>query len=163
MADGTTSRAAYSDCEAYRYCLTRRWGAGGCVNFIMLNPSVADELRNDPTVERCERRARRSGFGAFSVTNLFAWRDTDPRAMRRAEAPIGPDNDSIVLETALQADQVVAAWGVHGAHRGRGGDVEELLRRAGVSLTHLGLTQGGHPRHPLYTPYARSPQVWAKD
>ena len=30
--------------------------------FIMLNPSTADESDNDPTVERCERRARSMGF-----------------------------------------------------------------------------------------------------
>ncbi|WP_443069362.1 DUF1643 domain-containing protein, partial [Sulfitobacter sp. HI0129] len=57
------------------------------VMFVMLNPSKADEIANDPTVERCERRARALGFGAFRVTNIFAWRDTDPRAMRAAAAP----------------------------------------------------------------------------
>ena len=85
------STAIYSDCERYRYSLTRIWNADGKrVMFVMLNPSTATEVQNDPTVERCERRARALGFGALRVTNIFAWRDTDPRKMRAADDPIGP-------------------------------------------------------------------------
>ena len=74
------STAIYSDCRSYRYSLTRVWEAEGRkVNFVMLNPSTATEVQNDPTVERCEQRARALGFGAFCVTNIFAWRDTDPK------------------------------------------------------------------------------------
>lgn len=155
-----SSEAVYSDCNAYRYKLTRRWGAGKLLNFIMLNPSVADELNNDPTVERCERRARQLGFHAFSVTNIFAWRDTDPFAMRRATEPNGPDNDAVLMQSALEADQVIVAWGTHGAHRARGPEVAALLRARGISLFHLGLSKAGHPRHPLYVPYARLPEIW---
>ena len=63
----------------------------------MLNPSTATEVQNDPTVERCERRARALGFGAFRVCNIFAWRDTDPRAMRAAAEPVGPENDAAIV------------------------------------------------------------------
>lgn len=155
-----TSEAIYSECEAYRYKLSRRWGSGGIVNFVMLNPSVANELRNDPTVERCERRARQLGFGAFSVTNIFAWRDTDPFAMRRAAEPVGPKNDTILLTAAQEADQVIAAWGTHGAHRGRGPEVASWFQAHQIPLFHLGLSKERHPRHPLYIPYTRQPEVW---
>jgi hypothetical protein len=85
------SVAVYSDCERYRYSLTRVWDADGSrALFIMLNPSTATEVQNDPTVERCERRARALGFGAFRVLNIFAWRATDPRDMRAAADPVGP-------------------------------------------------------------------------
>lgn len=155
------SEAIYSDCGAYRYSLCRIWQQEGKrVNFVMLNPSKADEIRNDPTVERCEQRARRLGFGSFQVTNIFAWRDTDPQAMRRAKQPIGPENDRVLVEAAKQADQVIAAWGVHGAHLTRGVAVAKLLKGAGCALFHLGLSKAGHPRHPLYLPYARQPERW---
>ena len=110
ITDLTASHAVYSDCEAYRYALTRAWDANGPrLTFVMLNPSKATELHNDPTVERCERRARALGFGAFRVTNIFAWRDTDPQAMRRAADPIGPANDNSLLAAADWADQIIAA------------------------------------------------------
>lgn len=155
------STAVYSDCERYRYSLTRVWQPEGRrVLFVMLNPSTATEVQNDPTVERCERRARALGFGAFRVTNIFAWRDTDPRKMRAAADPVGPGNDAAIRAAIAWADQVIAAWGAHGAHLDRGGTVEALLRNAGSGAHHLGLTKQGHPKHPLYIAYARQPEPW---
>lgn len=155
------STAVYSPCEKYRYSLTRTWDdAAGKVAFVMLNPSTATEVQNDPTVERCERRARTLGFGAFRVTNIFAWRDTDPRKMRAAVDPIGPSNDDAIADACAWADQVIAAWGTHGEHLGRGASVEQILRRANTPIYHLGLSKAGHPKHPLYIAYAQTPQVW---
>lgn len=155
------SVATYSPCERYRYDLTRVWDAGGTrAHFIMLNPSTATEVQNDPTVERCERRARALGHGAFRVTNIFAWRDTDPRAMRRADDPIGPGNDAAILSACDWGDVVICAWGTHGNHLGRGPRVEAMLRERNVPLNHLGLTKDGHPKHPLYIGYSVQPTPW---
>ena len=155
------STAVYSACEQYRYSLTRVWDdSAPRVMFVMLNPSTATEVQNDPTVERCERRARVLGFGGFRVTNIFAFRATDPRDMRAALDPVGPDNDPCLTEGAAWADQIIAAWGVHGAHRGRGAEVAEALARTGRPLFHLGLSKAGHPKHPLYLPYRQQPVAW---
>ena len=126
----------------------------------MLNPSTATEVQNDPTVERCERRARALGFGSFRVTNIFAWRDTDPKRMRAADDPVGPGNDRAIRDGAVWADHVICAWGTHGAHLGRGPRTESLMRATGRTLYHLGLTRDGHPRHPLYLSYATEPVLW---
>ncbi|WP_372602865.1 DUF1643 domain-containing protein [Actibacterium sp.] len=159
--DDAASTAVYSDCEAYRYTLTRIWDPKGKrALFIMLNPSTATEVQNDPTVERCERRARALGFGGFRVTNIFAWRDTDPKKMRAAADPVGPANDAAIVESCPWADQIICAWGTHGAHLNRGPHVEALLRNTGLPLFHLGLTQAGHPKHPLYISYSQQPQEW---
>lgn len=156
------STAIYSDCESYRYSLERVWDRGGRkVAFVMLNPSTATEVQNDPTVERCERRARALGFGAFSVTNIFAFRATDPKVMRAQVDPVGPENDAAIAQAADWADQVIAAWGTHGAHMGRGAVVETLLRATGKPVFHLGLSKAGHPKHPLYIAYTQQPQLWS--
>ena len=155
------SVAAYSPCECYRYTLTRVWDpAGKRALFVMLNPSTATEVQNDPTVERCERRARALGFGGFRVCNIFAWRDTDPKALRRADDPVGPENDAAIREGCAWADTVICAWGTHGALANRGPEVEHLIRTAGASLHHLGLTKDGHPKHPLYIAYTEQPRPW---
>jgi hypothetical protein len=154
------SEAVYSDCEAYRYLLTRTWGKGPKALFVMLNPSTATEVQNDPTVERCERRARTLGYGAFRVTNIFAYRATDPKVMRAVADPVGPDNDAAILESAGWADFVVCAWGNHGLHLGRGDQVADLLRKTGAPLFHLGLTGQGQPKHPLYIGYDQQPCRW---
>ena len=156
-----SSWAVYSDCEKYRYSLTRVWNGGGSrVTFVMLNPSTATEIQNDPTVERCERRARALGYGAFCVTNIFAWRATDPRDMRAAPEPVGSANDAAIVDAADWAGSVVCAWGTHGEHLDRGPTVAEMLRGMGHPLFHLGLTQAGHPKHPLYIGYDVQPVAW---
>lgn len=161
IKDDAASTAVYSDCERYRYTLTREWdGAGRKVAFVMLNPSTATEVQNDPTVERCERRARALGFGAFRVCNIFAWRDTDPFQMKKAAEPIGAANDAAIVEACQWADTVVAAWGTHGAHLQRGPQVETLMRTVGKPLYHLGLSKAGHPKHPLYIAYVKQPELW---
>lgn len=158
------STAVYSDCERYRYSLTRVWDpAGQRVNFVMLNPSKATEVQNDPTIERCERRARALGFGGFCATNIFAWRETEPKKMRAAADPVGPDNDAALLQAADWADQIIAAWGTHGEHRARGPEVEALLRAHGHALHQLGISKAGHPKHPLYIAYAQQPAPWVGD
>ncbi len=155
------SVAEYSPCELYRYTLTRVWAPDGPrAVFVMLNPSTATEFQNDPTVERCERRARALGFGAFRVLNIFAYRATDPREMRRAPDPVGPGNDAAILAALPWADRLICAWGTHGAHLGRGPAVAAMLRAAGGPLYHLGLSRDGHPKHPLYIGYQVQPQLW---
>lgn len=156
------STAVYSDCERYRYLLTRVWDPEGTkALFVMLNPSTATEFQNDPTVERCERRARTLGFGAFRVCNIFAWRDTDPKKMRAAPDPVGnPENDEAIAHSAPWADRIVCAWGAHGAFLDRGRQVEALLRATGLPLHHLGLNRDGQPKHPLYIGYDQQPIFW---
>ena len=155
------SVAVYSPCEAYRYTLTREWQPDGRkALFVMLNPSTATEVQNDPTVERCERRARTLGFGAFRVTNIFAYRATDPKVMRAQADPVGPGNDQAIADGAAWADQIICGWGSHGAHLARGAAVADLLRATRLPLYHLGLTLAGAPKHPLYIGYATQPELW---
>jgi len=160
--DGNTkSVATFSKCLKYRYSLTRMWDetAPRC-SYIMLNPSKADEVKNDPTVERCERRARRLGFGSFRVVNIFAFRATDPADLKRAKRPEGAENLQNILDAARWGDMILAAWGAHGDHRDQGAKCARALLETGKAIHHLGLTKYGHPRHPLYVSYAQEPALW---
>jgi hypothetical protein len=149
----TISRAAFSGCLTYRYTLERGWRDGGLgryLNFLMLNPSTADEIRLDPTVTRCVGYARRWGYDGLVVTNIFALRSTDPRRLREVEDPVGPHNDEHIQRVAKLAALVVCAWGTHGAFLDRGRRVVEMLTASENTLHCLGVTKDGHPRHPLY-------------
>ena len=152
------SGATFSSCAQYRYLLWRTWEPGArTILFLMLNPSTADAVANDPTVERCQRRAIAMGFGRMMVANIFALRSTDPQALYAHPEPIGPENNEAILEAAQQADLVVCAWGTHGAHQARGLAVLRMLRDAGVEITCLGVNKDGSPKHPLYVAYRASP------
>jgi len=158
----TVSTALYSPCGAYRYTLVRTWDrAAPPLAFIMLNPSTATERANDPTIARCEKRAREGGFGGVAIANLFALRATHPAELKRHPGPVGPDNDAALGRICRLAGLVVAGWGVHGAHLGRAERVTADLLRRGVILHALGRTKDGHPRHPLYMPSAAMPEPWS--
>ncbi|MDH4189091.1 MAG: DUF1643 domain-containing protein, partial [Betaproteobacteria bacterium] len=59
------SGASFSACRRWRYLLWRRWDAAGpTANFLMLNPSTADEAVLDPTCTRARVYAERWGYGA---------------------------------------------------------------------------------------------------
>lgn len=155
------NHAHYSACRHYRYDLVRRFAAGaGVANFIMLNPSTATEAFNDPTVARCETRTLAMGFGAMVVTNIFAYRATDPKVMRACPDPVGKENDERILRHARAADLVICAWGGHGAFMNRGAAVKAMLAQRGIRLHALRLTAAGEPSHPLYLPHALTPVVW---
>jgi hypothetical protein len=149
--------AQFSPCRCYRYALWRQWGdSAGEVMFVGLNPSMADETNDDPTIRRCIAFAQVWGYSGLCMTNLFAWRATQPTEMMRAPDPVGPENDTWLLKTASQAAIVIAAWGVHGAFAGRDLVVRQMLSR----LSYLRLTKNGYPEHLLYLPKTLLPVEW---
>ncbi|ADE12189.1 DUF1643 domain-containing protein [Sideroxydans lithotrophicus] len=153
--------AVFSPCKKYRYLLWRDWDVTKLVlTFVMLNPSTADEVTNDPTVEHCQRRAVSGGFGRLQVVNIFALRSTDPQALYSSDDPAGPDNDATILEAVKACGVVICAWGTHGNLNGRGADVLKLLRGAGIQPHYLVLNKDGTPKHPLYVGYDVNPTPW---
>ncbi|MCT4371149.1 DUF1643 domain-containing protein [Yangia mangrovi] len=158
---GLRSRALYSPCGRYRYGLERLWreAPGPLLLWVMLNPARADERRNDPTIERCQRRALAMGFGGMRIANIFAFRAPTPVGLRRAADPVGPENDALLLRWHAEAGMTLAGWGVHGAHWGRGA---EIAARLTGEVHVLGLTRDGHPRHPLYVAYSQKPRLWQR-
>ncbi|MCB5187402.1 DUF1643 domain-containing protein [Methylobacillus caricis] len=162
MITTSNTGATLSPCGLYRYALWRVWdNTKAPMLFIMLNPSTADAFKNDPTVERCERRARFMGFGSLWVVNLFALRSTNPALLYGHSDPIGPDNDSTILDLIKSAGMVVCGWGKHGDLLGRDLAVISLLRSAGVVPYYLGQNRNGSPKHPLYVGYAVAPMEWS--
>ncbi|PSR21471.1 MAG: hypothetical protein C7B45_10605 [Sulfobacillus acidophilus] len=143
------SDACFDKSGRFRYALWRQWDRHlPTINFIMLNPSTADASHDDPTIARCRRYAERWGFGTLLVTNLFAYRATNPRQLYAVRDPVGPDNDQYLLNAVHAAHQCIAAWGIHGQLNNRQEEVLKLL--AAVPLFQLGKTRNGFPRHPLY-------------
>lgn len=152
----TQSTAVFSDCRLYRYTLRRRWSPGVLGGFVMLNPSTADEFKNDPTIRRCMGFAMREGWGGLVILNLFAFRATDPKDMTKAVDPIGPENDRILIAASQEIDgPLVAAWGAHWLAAVRSKAVVAALSRP---LVCLGKTADGSPRHPLYV-HSQAPLI----
>jgi hypothetical protein len=150
----------WSPCKKYRYTLWREWGdPSRYVQFIGLNPSRANEHENDNTLKRCIRFAQDWGFGAMYMTNLFAFVTPYPTEMRRAEDPIGPENDHWLTLLAEHAEMVVACWGCDSSLKKRDAAVLEMIGRFGP-VHCFRRTKGGYPEHPLYMPANTEPIVF---
>lgn len=152
--------AQFSDDRLYRYSLTIRWSDEPLTQFIGLNPSTADEVQDDPTIRRCKAFAKSIGSGGIIMTNLFAWRSTDPAALKTVPNPIGETgtfitvgnvefgnrNDFYLYVSAMMCQVRIACWGVHGTLLYRAIKVKQFM----PELKCLKKTRGGHPSHPLY-------------
>ena len=114
--------------------------------FIGLNPSTADETEDDPTIRRCIRFAKDWGFGGLCMTNLFAFRATDPKVMKVTKLPVGPKNTKFLKDIGKSAGVVVFAWGIHGVYL----DCDVVTAAFMKQGMCLGKTKNGQPRHPLY-------------
>jgi len=154
--------AVFSDCDRYRYRLWRAWDEKRpTLAFCMLNPSTATEIKNDPTIERCMRRAISWGYGRLEIVNIFALRSTDPRALYATADPVGPGNTEALAQVANDCTMLICAWGKHGAHLRVGNTVKVWMQRAyPKKLRVLGINNDGSPRHPLYIGYDVRPERW---
>jgi hypothetical protein len=148
--------ADFSANRIYRYTLTIEWDARKAkVQFIGLNPSTADEFKDDNTVRKCKQFAKNWGYGGMVMTNIFAFRSTDPIPMKKHEKPEGEGelNDTHLKAVAQKCELRVAAWGNHGTHQNRGTKVARDLSEQGYSLKCFRITKAGQPEHPLYMRY----------
>jgi hypothetical protein len=153
MTDLIQSDAKFSDCRRYRYWLIRRWDATKpLIAFIGLNPSTADEVKDDPTMRKIRKFATAWGYGGFLMLNLFAFRSPYPAEMTKARTKgddiIGLHNGVRYMRGYISdfgADTVVAAWGAYKSDRGS--LVSSLL---GMPIECLGKNNDGSPKHPLY-------------
>lgn len=140
----------------FRYSLTRWWkGKGGKIVWVMLNPSTADAVEDDPTIRRVHGFSKAWGFSSFEVVNLFARRTKDPSHLFSLKSDIvGPQNRDYLRAAISNADQVMVAWGAAKDPR-----VEERVEAIKVIVRSspiqsrprcLGLNKDGSPKHPLY-------------
>lgn len=160
MLNFDLNSAIFSEDRIYRYLLLRKISKnGGRVLFVCLNPSTADESKDDPTIRRCIGFARYWGFSGLIVANLFAYRATSPEDLKKALDPVGPKNDDWLRAASSEADLTVVAWGNHGLFKERFVAVLPLLSNPKC----FGVTNLGMPRHPLYisrsNPLVELPEV----
>jgi hypothetical protein len=118
--------------------------------WIMLNPSTADAFVLDPTLTRCYGFSKYWGFTEMIITNIFAFRSTDPKKLSEVFDPVGVSNDRILQAAFRDADAIVLAWGADPMVSRRKALVMEMLKRASCPIYCLGVNKDGSPKHPLY-------------
>jgi len=124
--------------------------------FCMLNPSTADQSKDDPTIRRCISFALREKRTSLYVVNLFNKRATNPKDLWASPEETWRNEDGCsalcdAMDFAkMTKSPIVCAWGAH--HKAR--DAADAFfidcQNNGVEMVCLGKTQSGAPRHPLY-------------
>ncbi len=165
------SREAFSPCGSYRWWLKREIGfENRKLLFIGLNPSNANALRDDPTLKRLIGFCKSWKYGSLVVVNLFARIGKSPSILRICSDPVGFENNSELkarlLLWANNSDwDLWLGWGAKGILQQRNLKVLELLKeysniRFGnfpnsLGPLAIGVTKGGQPMHPLYSPKSK--------
>lgn len=149
-----TGGAEFSDCRNYRYSLWRIWDKEKpLVMFIGLNPSTANEIEPDNTIDSVERISKFNGYGGFYMMNCFPFVSTDPDALRNYDKTIFGQQQFIVnnrklKEIADKCNTLVFAWGNFKVVKDLKRDVElKLMFPDAVALK---INKSGSPKHPLY-------------
>lgn len=166
MKENLIKDAIISDCGKYRYALWRVWDVQAPkLMFIGLNPSTADDKLDDPTIRRCINFTKGFGYGGFYMLNLFAYRATEPKEMKKqlypTSEPAFPElNDFYLKKIGETSAKVVFCWGAGGNHLNRDKSVIKMFPEAFC----LSKTKQNHPGHPLYlkcdsilSPYKHTP------
>ncbi len=142
--------AIFSGDRKYRYALWRVWNLNNPILVqIGLNPSYANEFKNDPTITRGIVRANRNGFGGFIMGNLDAYVSTDPKALLNNEYAIGEFTDYYLKEMIKLSERQLCGWGSFKGMVARASEVYQMLSNPYC----LGFNADGQPKHPLYIGY----------
>jgi len=142
--------AIFSEDRQYRYALWRVWSPPKPILMLVgLNPSDANEFKNDPTITRGIVRADRNGFGGFLMANLYAYVSTDPKALLNNHNTVGELTDYYIKQMVILSARQLCGWG----------SFKPVSQRAPAVLTMLkepyclGINADGQPKHPLYVGY----------
>ena len=141
--------ATFSEDLKNRYLLTREWDIDKpYLAVIGLNPSVANQYEDDPTIRRVISFAKLWGYGGFYMLNVYSQVATDPNDLR----VFGEDEANIdfVLEHCRKADEVLCAWGSKKGISHRADFIMRMLKSEGIKTTALHINKNGSPKHPLY-------------
>lgn len=152
--------AIFSPCGKFRYLLVREWTPRprGYVGFIMLNPSTADAVREDSTINKCITITGLLGYESLAVGNLYGFKATHPRDLRQAGYPAGQDNEYYLRSIISGAALVICAWGANARKRPEdAAKVLQMIKDTGRVPYALRLLRDGVPEHPLYLPLSCRP------
>ncbi|QEM41057.1 hypothetical protein [Pseudomonas phage vB_PaeM_RP7] len=153
--------AIISECGKYRYRLDR-----GCsppfegskvYAYFGVNPSTADASTDDATVRKWRGFTERNGGHRFIVGNVFCYRATDVKELRKVDDPFGPESVDYFQSILAEADILVPCWGslskLPKHLRGCPPQLLQWMLRSGKPVMCFGLTRCDQPKHPLMLGY----------
>lgn len=142
------SGAKFSPDRKRRFYLYRVWDRKKpIIAFVGLNPSTANEDRNDPTIRKLISFTSRNGFGGFYMFNLFTIVSPDPSVLTNESDQDCEYNRLMILGLRNDYSELVFCWG---SFETFGRDKEMI--KAFPNAKCFRKNKNGSPAHPLYLP-----------
>lgn len=137
--------AEFSECGKHRFQLTRIWDTMKPVAMcIGLNPSTANNEKNDATINWLSNSLGHLGFGGFKMMNLYSFITAYPKEL--FTGPIVPGiNDQWILGTAYTCQEIVFCWGAFKGLEYQASKWAKIFPDAKC----FGRNKNGSPWHPL--------------
>jgi hypothetical protein len=160
LLPGVSGNAEFGPGNKYRYWLERRWSTAlPQFTYVLLNPSVASEDRDDRTTRRLCSLTQTNGGGGYELVNLFAIVDTRQEHLHKSFAvgETASTCDKWIIQAVKGADTLVIGWGDGDARqppvlarqraiRQRGRDTWPIVRFAHPQC--FGWNDSGSPKYP---------------
>lgn len=128
-----------------RYSLKREWDKSkNKILYIMLNPSLADDNNDDPTIRRLINFSKKFNYGGFLVGNIYSTISPNPKEVDKSDG-ISDKNLVELLKLINQVEETVYAWGNNACE-------PEFLKDLVSNPKCFGKNLNGSPKHPLYLP-----------
>ena len=138
-------KAKFSKDKKHRYELSRHWDLSKSdILFIMLNPSIANENIDDPTIKRLINFTKKFNYGGFFVANLFTYITPYSKTLDTSSG-LTKLNLKTIKNFVNKAEEVVYAWG-------NSIKEPEELKNLVENPKCFGRNLNGTPKHPLYLP-----------
>jgi hypothetical protein len=144
--------AIFSDDHKHRYVLTRIWDESKplCC-FVMLNPSIADDKIDDPTIRRCITFATNWRYGGFYIINIYSYITSNPKNIIEDEKS---KHDNICFHRDIMNMKnirlFVFAWGINKIDKEVVNILINYLKYCGLQPYCIKQNKNGSPAHPLY-------------
>lgn len=139
-------KAYFNDHMTHRYAIIEIWNMSRpSITWVGLNPSMANERDDDPTIRRIIDFSKRWGYGGFNMLNLFSQITPHPKELR-FEPSVDQNFNRLFIENHTDSDNVVFAWGTSKQAKI---ESEWIINEFEEAKT-LGLNLDGSPKHPLF-------------
>lgn len=143
------TKVVYSNDRLKRYSLIKTWDQEGTrAAALLYNPSEANTVMNDKTVNILVNVAYRHGHGSLEVVNLLPKINQDPTLLSIEDRKWDDENFEFVKLAFNNAERVILGWGTDGAKITVRG-LYQLMVKNKKKLYCLGYTKKGVPAHPV--------------
>ncbi|MED1125539.1 DUF1643 domain-containing protein [Bacillus atrophaeus] len=145
-----TSRALYSEDKSNRYLLERIWDDRlPIAAVLMLNPSIAGEIKTDRTVMNVINYLIDNGFGGVRIINLFSHVSTPQSGLKSRDVFQDSINNDYIEKAIEDSCTSIIAW-TRGSYTHRKEEVLKLIEKYGDKVKIFVDEDGIEGRHPLH-------------